>query len=257
MTGRPAAQLYLGRVMHMRLQPRSHQFRYRVFSLLLDLDHIDDTVSKLKLMRRNAFGLFGFYDKDHGARDGSDLRMWVEAQLSQEEQPRPHRIELLAFPRLFGFVFNPISVYFCFDREERLSCVVYEVKNTFGDQVAYVLPCADGVGTHHHHHEKQMYVSPFIELEQTYRFVVRAPDESLSLRIKQSGQGGDTLIATHNAEAAPLTDKTLLRVLFTYPLMTAKVVLGIHYEALRLFLKGVKFNRYSKSQIFSRREDWG
>lgn len=255
MTTQVLSKLYIGRVMHMRLRPVTHQFRYRVFSLLLDVDRIDETLSKLRVIKRNGFNLFSFYDADHGARDGSPIRPWLESILAAENIPSPKRISLLSFPRVLGFTFNPISVFFCFDDADQMTSVVYEVKNTFGDQVPYVIPIDPKQKCHRHQHIKQMYVSPFIELDQTYRFSLNAPEETLSLRIKQSGRDGETLIATHNADAVELTDAALIKVLFTHPLMTLKVVAGIHFEAFRLFFKGVKFNRYSKSQIFGNRED--
>lgn len=249
------AKLYLGRIMHMRLRPVRHQFRYRVFSLLLDVDSIDETVSRLRFMRRNGFNLFSFYDRDHGARDGTSIRPWLENLLADEGIEAPDRISLVSFPRVLGFTFNPISIFFCFNKAEELTTVIYEVKNTFGDQVPYVIPFQSTNNVSRQQHRKQMYVSPFIEMDQTYRFTLSAPGNALSLRIKQSGKEGETLIATHNADAVELTDAALCKVLLTHPLMTLKVVAGIHFEAFRLFIKGVKFNRYSQSQIFLKKED--
>jgi len=206
-------------------------------------------------MKRNRFNLFSFYDKDHGARDGSPIRPWLENLLADEGIETPARISLLSFPRVFGFTFNPISVFFCFNKADEMTSVIYEVKNTFGDQVPYVIPVQSSKSASRHQHQKQMYVSPFIEIDQTYRFTLSEPGEALSLRIKQSGKNGETLIATHNADAVELTDAALLKVLLTHPLMTLKVVVGIHFEAFRLFIKGVKFNRYSQSQTFLKQED--
>ena len=161
------ACLYSGHVMHMRLTPFTHRFRYRVFSLLLDIDRLDETLAPLWLLRLDRFGLLGFKRRDHGARDGSELRPWVEAELARHGLPEPHRIWLLSFPRILGFTFNPLSVYFCEDRTGALQSVVYEVKNTFGDQHAYVLDArADADGAARHDQAKGFFVSPFIDMDQ-------------------------------------------------------------------------------------------
>lgn len=240
--------------MHMRLRPVQHRFRYRVFSVLLDIDRLADTLQPLRLMRYNKFGLMSFYDRDHGSRDGSSLRGWVDREHQKRGLARPAMVQILAFPRMVGFVFNPLSIYYCFDEGGALSSVIYEVKNTFGDQTAYVLPC-ESEETICQTQKKMMYVSPFIELDQTYFFRLNAPGARLGLRIKQEGQDGETLISSLNGSRRDLTDRQLLRLFVTHPLMTVKVVAGIHWEALRLALKGVHFRRYSKTQVFSEEND--
>lgn len=246
-----AGKIYRGRVMHMRLAPVQHRFRYRVFSLFLDIDQMEETIGRLKLMGLNRFGLMSFHDKDHGARDGSPLRPWVDNEHRKRGLPVPHRVWVLAFPRMLGFVFNPLTLYYGYDKVGALTSVVYEVKNTFGDQTCYVLPCASTGEAVSQDQKKMMYVSPFIELDQTYHFRLNPPGERLGLRIKQDGTDGQTLISSINADAAPLNDWTLLRNFVAHPLMTLKVVAGIHFEALRLALKGVYFRRYSQTRVFA------
>lgn len=249
--------LYAGHVMHMRLRPRGHRFRYRVFTLLLDVDLLEDTASRLRLFSRNRFGLFSHHDRDHGPRDGTPLRPWAEARLAEHGRPPAARIRLLAMPRLLGWVFNPISVYFCEDGTGRLHSVIYEVKNTFGDQIAYVLPaeagraCEQGAedrATRRHVQAKEMFVSPFIGLDQTYRFDLAPPGERLALRIKQGDRDGDLLIATQNGDRRPLDDAQLLRHALSVPLLPFKVMAAIHWQALRLWLKGAPFRRYPGPQ---------
>ncbi|MEM8842803.1 MAG: DUF1365 family protein, partial [Pseudomonadota bacterium] len=126
--GAPAPCLYQGAVMHMRLTPFRHQFRYRVFSLLLDIDRLEETTAPLRLLSLDRFNLMAFHRRDHGPRDGSALRPWVEGQLSRHGRPKPARIWLLSFPRILGYVFNPLSVYYCEDDQGRLQSVIYEVK---------------------------------------------------------------------------------------------------------------------------------
>ncbi len=238
--------LYVGHVMHMRLIPARHQFRYRVFSLLLDVDRIGATLSGLSLLAHNRFGLMGFHNADHGPRDGGPLRPWVEAKLAQQGLAKPARIELLSFPRILGIGFSPLSVYYCYDSSGAFYAVIYEVKNTFGGQEAYVMGTGpEGGGQYCQEEDKRFFVSPFIGLDQRYRFTLAPPGDKLRLRIKQAGPEGETLIATQTGEARALCDRQLATLFATHPLMSIKVLAAIHWHALRLFLKHVPFHRYS------------
>ena len=244
-TGAASGAIYCGHVMHMRLTPFAHRFRYRVFALLLDIDRLEETLEPIRLIALDRFGVLAFHRRDHGARDGSALRPWVEAQLATQGHPAPARIRLLSFPRILGYVFNPLSVYYCEDADGQLTQVVYEVKNTFGDQHAYVLPAtSDSHGTIRHGVDKGFYVSPFMAMEQTYRFTLRAPGERLALKIRQHDGTGPWLIATQSGTRRPLTDTALLRAWAAHPLMTFKVMVAIHWEALRLAVKGARFRAY-------------
>lgn len=253
MTSRPAATLYTGHVMHMRLIPKRHQFRYRVFSVLVDLDRVGEAFAGLTWLRWDRRGVMSILSRDHGARDGSPLRPWVDAQVAGIGLARPARVEMLSFPRMLGYGFNPLTVYYCYDGAARLTALVYEVKNTFGDQVAYALPAGPEVGGSYRQRQgKEMYVSPFIDMDQVYRFSVMPPDERLALRIRQAGPEGETLIATHTGRGEALTDRALARVFVTHPLLSFRVIALIHWHALRLVLKGVRFRRYSLSETARR-----
>ena len=242
----PGGCLYQGHVMHMRLTPFQHRFRYRVFSLLLDVDRLEETASRLRLLRLDRFGLLAFHRRDHGPRDGSALRPWVEAHLAEHGLGRPHRIDILGFPRILGYAFNPLSVYFCHDEADRLMAVVYEVKNTFGDQHAYTLAVSEtGDGAHRHDQDKIFYVSPFLDMDQTYHFTVQAPGDRLAVKIRQDNANGTWLIATQSGRRRPLTDREILRQWLMHPLMTLKVITAIHWQALRLALKGARFRPYT------------
>ena len=231
--------------MHMRLTPFAHRFRYRVFAVLLDIDRLQETLAGLRLMALDRFGLLAFHQRDHGPRDGAALRPWVEQQLAIAGHPAPARIRLLSFPRILGYVFNPLSVYYCEDECGQLTTVLYEVKNTFGDQHAYVVDArADDHGTIRHEVEKGFYVSPFIGMKQTYRFTIKAPDARLSLKIRQHDGSGPWLIATQNGTRRALTDAALGWLWLTHPLMTVKILVAIHWEALRLAIKGARFYAY-------------
>ena len=237
-------RLYVGEVMHMRLRPFQHQFRYRVFTALFDIDRLE--TAERRLLKIDRWGLFSFRRKDHGARDGSDLRPWVERHLAKAGLAPPSRIMLLSMPRFLGYAFNPLSVFFCYDAKGALESIVYEVKNTFGDQIPYAVDAREASDAKRHEHPKEMFVSPFIEMNQTYRFTVAAPDDRLAIRIKQGDgtEGGDWLIATQNGERRALSDAVLGKLVFSHPLAAFKVFAAIHWQALKLWLKGARFIRY-------------
>ncbi len=235
----------MGHVMHMRLTPFAHRFRYRVFTLLLDLDRLDETAGRLRLLRLDRFGLLAVHRRDHGPRDGSDLRAWAEARLAEAGRPPPARIWLLSFPRVFGYAFNPLSVYYCADASGRLESVIYEVKNTFGDQHPYVLAAEpDADGAIRHDQDKGFFVSPFIGMDQRYAFTLRPPGARLALRIRQRDATGPWLIATQTGTRRPLSDRHLAGALLRHPLLSFKVIAAIHWQALRLWLRGARFHPY-------------
>jgi len=247
----PDASLYRGRVMHERLLPFRHKFEYRVFSLLLDIDRLPAIAGRSRLLRHNRFGIVSVHDRDHGPRDGTPLRPWVEAALRRQGlDDAAHRIRLFCFPRLFGYVFNPLSVYFCYDSGDRLCAILYEVKNTFGDQHGYLIevpPQAAAAAPVEQHAAKRFHVSPFLPLEGDYRFRVLPPGEKIGIVIRQSGRGGALqLIASQTGRHETLTDHSLLKAVIRHPLMTVKVIAGIHWEALQLWRKGAAFFRWSR-----------
>jgi DUF1365 family protein len=237
--------LYVGEVMHRRLLPFGHRFVYRVFSLLLDLDELPMLDRRLRLFAYNRAGLFSFHNSDHGPRDGSALRPWVERLVAAHGIEEPcGRIRVLCFPRLFGHVFNPLTVYFCESRAGRLIAMLYEVKNTFGEQHAYLLPVSDDHtpgALIRQRTPKAFHVSPFIPMACVYDFRLREPDDHLALAIRQGTVDGRLLIATQTGRRRELNDGTLARLFLTHPLLTLKVVAAIHWEALRLWLKGAPF----------------
>ena len=241
----PEPCLYRGHVMHMRLTPFKHQFRYRVFTLLLDIDRLEETAAATPWLRLDRFGLVAFRNRDHGPRDGGPLRPWVDSQLAANGRPPADRVMLLSFPRILGYVFNPLSVYFCYGPEGSLETVIYEVKNTFGDQHPYVLAADQAEdGAARHDQEKGFFVSPFIGMDQTYRFTIRPPGERLAVKIRQHDTKGPWLIATQSGSRRPLTGRALLGAWASHPLMTLKVMGAIHWQALKLWIKGASFRRY-------------
>lgn len=239
----PESCIYEGEVMHCRLRPRRHRFVYRVFSLLLDIDALDGLDRRLRLFSHNRFNLFSFHDRDHGARDGSPLRPWIEARLATRGiDLEGGRIFVHALPRLLGYVFNPLSVFWCYGADGALRAVLYEVKNTFGGQHCYVLPVASGQAPGRPVHQraaKEFFVSPFIGMEAEYRFNIREPEDRLAILIRETVPEGDLLIATHTARRRTLRDRSLARAFVLFPLVTLKVIAAIHWEALKLWAKGV------------------
>lgn len=235
------ARLYLGKTTHLRTEPRAHRFSYTVFQILVDIDHLDTAFEGLKTLRRGRFGLFSFAERDHGARDGSSLRVWVQGVLDQLGlQVQTHRISLLCFPRVLGFVFNPISLFFVHDDKNVLRAVIYEVNNTFGQTHAYALPTKD-LDVNYQEADKALYVSPFYRVEGGYKFTVTDPKERFHLTILKQVGGEIDFTATLIAKRQPLTDAQLLKLFLTMPFMTLGVVFAIHWEALRLWIKGAVF----------------
>ena len=235
------ASLYVGRTTHSRLAPRPHSFSYGLFQLLIDIYRVEEAVRGLSALRHGRFGLFSFDECDHGARDGSPLRVWVEAKLAEAGLAvSAARVRLLSFPRVLGFVFNPISIFFVEAEDGRLEAVIYEVNNTFGQTHAYVTPAA-GAPCERQEADKKLYVSPFYRVEGAYRFLVTPPAETFDLVIAKTLDGRLDFTATLHSQRRALTDTALLKLFFAMPLMTLGVVAAIHWQALILWLKGAPF----------------
>jgi DUF1365 family protein len=238
-----SSALYAGKVVHARLRPKRHKLVYRVFSLLLDLDEIGGLAQRLKLFAHNSAAVFSFHDRDHGD-GGGDLRSWVEAQLGAAGIVlAAPKITLLCYPRIFGYVFNPLTVWFCRDGEE-LRAILYEVHNTFHERRTYVIRVSPGTEVIEQGCAKELYVSPFVPMDCAYDFRIEPPGEKVLVSIDETDAQGLLLKASFAGKRQPLTDGTLLRALFAYPLMTLKVTAAIHWEALKLWAKGVPVFRH-------------
>lgn len=233
--------LYTGDVMHQRLAPFRHRFRYRVFSLYLDIDALPALDARLRLFAFNRRAIISFHARDHGPRDGRPLRPWIEARLAGAGiDLEGGAVHLLCFPRMWGYVFNPLSVWFCFHRTGTLRAVLYEVHNTFGEQHCYLFPVSGGRAdaTVRQSCAKAFYVSPFLSMRGVYRFRTKTPGRRLSLAIRYESGDGGTLIAVQSGRRQALTDANLLRALITHPLMTLKVIAAIRWQALHIWRKG-------------------
>jgi len=240
-----AGVLYPGEVMHARLKPFGHRFVYSVFSLLVDIDRLAEMGRLTWLLGVNRRGLSSFHESDHVERDGETLRDFADRLLAGAGLTEPAaRILLLAYPRILGYVFNPISVYFCYDRADALIAMIYAVRNTFGERHSYVAPIEAGdvspAGVRQTR-TKIFHVSPFIDMGARYHFHIMPPGKVVRLRIHETEKDEPLLSATFAGESRPLGTAQLAACLLKFPFMTWKIVAGIHWEALKLWLKGARF----------------
>lgn len=242
----PGPALYVGRVAHRRFRPRAHRLSYRVFWLLIDIDGIDATGRRLRLFSRDRWNLFSFRAKDYGDRSGAPLRLHVAAALAAAGIAREGgRTLLLTMPRILGYAFNPLSVYFCYRSDGTLAATIHEVHNTFGEIHSYVMAAGEGEAPLRHESAKVFHVSPFLDRDMTYRFNTRPPGETVSVGVSAVGPEGPMLAAMLEGARRPLDDRQLARVFLSHPLLTLKVTFAIHWHALRLVLKRIAIVRYA------------
>jgi len=235
--------IYKGHVTHRRFKPLRHYFSYKTFSILFDLTELEDLHKKISIFSFNRFNIFSFYNKDHGSRDGNDLTEWVKINLKKYNlNVNVSKIKLLCFPRVFGYVFNPLSIFYCYDGNA-LIAILYEVKNTFNEQHTYVFPVNNSSKIITQQCNKKFYVSPFIKMDTFYNFRLTEPDENIRILIKQTDKVGKILVACQVGKKQNMSLKQLLINFFTHPMMTFKIMMSIHYEALRLWKKGAIFQK--------------
>ena len=233
--------IYIGSVIHKRFKPKKHFFKYSVFSLFLDLDEINELDQQIPFFSYNKFNILSFFDKDHGYRDGSSIKDWLIHLLQKKNISTINiKIKILCYPRIFGYVFNPFSIFFIYDADSNPIAILYEVKNTFGEQHTYVFKIDIKNKQILNNCKKKFYVSPFMDLESKYFFKVLIPNERLSVIIDQRDKEGKLLFASQDGERVNLSSKNLLKSYLKHPLMTLKIISAIHYEALKLWMKGIK-----------------
>ena len=256
--GGKASGIYVGEVIHQRSRTFDHRLRYRLWMVLADLDELDGLQSRLRLLGRGRFGLISLRTADHGDRSDRPLRAQVEGHLAGAGiDIAGGPIRLLTMPRILGYGFNPISVFFCHTPDGALAALLYEVTNTFHERHSYLVAvpspppvggggppkAVEGAGPAlvRQTVEKQLFVSPFMDRDLTYDFTVRPPGDAVSVVV--AVRRGDTpiLTASFAGQRRPLTDSQLLRAFITHPLLTWKVTLGIHWEAVKMMFKGARY----------------
>ncbi|MBY0588793.1 DUF1365 domain-containing protein [bacterium] len=239
-----ASRLYEGWVRHRRFEPVPHSFRYRVFLLYLDLEEVAHLPLPGWLWSTSGWSLLAFRRKDHFGNLALPLTEVVRQEVDRQIGRRPTGpIRLLTQARTYGYVFNPISIYYCFDVEEKLDSLLLEVTNTpWGERHCYVLPADEVDGSSWHRRKswpKAMHVSPFLPMDLDYRFLWTEPGSTLTGHIECIRSGRGILDATLSLQARPLTTEQLSRCLAWHPLLTLRVMVAIHWQALRLWLKRV------------------
>ena len=233
--------IYSGLITHKRFKPKKHFFTYKAFSLLIDLSEIEKMEKKINFFSYNKFNILSFHDIDHGPRNGNSLSKWVKKTLLKIKiNIDGGKIKLLCFPRFFGYVFNPLSIFYCYDKNLKLKAVLYEVKNTFNEQHTYVFRSKTSSNLILHKCSKKFYVSPFIEMKTFYNFRLTKPKDKINILIEQTDATGKLLIAHQTGKRVALNSKNLLYQFLKHPLMAFKVIAAIHFEAFRLWMKGIR-----------------
>lgn len=265
MESSPGSFIYVGELMHHRFKPKKHRFSYRVASWLLELDDIDALDKRLTLFSINRFNIVSFYPRDHG--DGSDtpLREQINQLLQDHSIETPDKISLLCYPRMFGYTFNPLAVYFCY-RDQKLTAIVYEVSNTFGERHSYVaavepeeqsddkrsIECNKQVVQRpiQQQANKALHVSPFFPMDCYYHFRIQPPGEKVTLAINLNDASGKLFTAVFKGLRKTITDRFIVKQTMLLPLQTLKVMAAIHWEALRLWLKGISIYTHTPRNFF-------
>ncbi len=238
--------LYIGEVVHQRFEPSRHRLRYGLVQVLLDLDELPRLSERLRLFSHNRLNIFGFNDSDHGEGAGAPLRDRVEQVLSQAGlATRGGQIALLCIPRVFGYAFNPLSIYYCHNEFGALIAMIYEVNNTFGQCHTYLIPISGNAGGRIKQIcNKEFFVSPFMDMNMTYRFTISKPgSEIMTSVLGLNDVGKPILFASFSGLRREISDAALWKVLMTFPFWTVGVVAAIHWEALKLFIKGIGLRR--------------
>lgn len=239
-----SAALYSMRVVHKRHIKPFYRFVYRLFYLLVDIDRVETTSRQHRLFGYNRWNVIAFYERDHGSHQNGPLRPWVEETAARHGvQLDDGPIQLLCLPRILGYVFNPISLYYCHDRKGELRAIVAEVHNTFGEMHSYVLH-AQGAAmdlAQDFVRPKRFHVSPFLDVSGEYRFHFDAPDESVRVLINEWEGEQAILTAAMTGKRQNLTDGAIVRWMLTMPLQTMSVVFRIHWQALKLWLRGAGY----------------
>jgi hypothetical protein len=238
-------QFLFGQVMHKRLFPQVNGFQYGIYYMALPVSQISPKIEN-RFFKVNRFGLLSFYNKDHGARENDNPESWVRNILSQHKIDKADgEIILVTMPRVLGYVFNPVSFWFCYDSEECLRAVICEVNNTFGETHSYICCHQDqreitkeDILTG----QKVFHVSPFLEREGEYKFRFAVNDKSIGAWIDFFDiSGNKKLVTSLTGKLSEFSSKACLKAFWAYPLVTFKAIFLIHWQAVKLFLKRAEY----------------
>jgi len=236
-----ASNLFSNIVTHQRFLPFKYKFNYSLTSLYIYYHELELLDKKINFFSYNKFNIFSFYEKDHGYRDHRSLNEFVtDILISNSIKYDQLTFSILCFPRIFGYVFNPLSVIYCFNNK-KLIAVLYEVKNTHNEQHTYCFANKDYKQKLDFQHQckKIFYVSPFIKMNYYYKFSIKLPSEKLSLLIEQfDDKNQKILLASQIGKKIDLSSKAIIKSFIKNPLMTFRVFFGIHYQAMRIILRG-------------------
>lgn len=244
--------------MHNRTSPKKHRFHYNVFMFCLDIDHIDTDFKKCALASRNKFNLFSFYDKDHPVNESSEGGKTIREKLkfylhNNGIQTPPAKVLLITNLRLLGYVFNPVSFYFCYDENDQPICAVAEVQNTFKEMKMYFLGKECLVGNAFHlRTKKYFYVSPFIDHDAEFDFRLDLPTEKLNIRIDDYKNEERFFVSTLTGKRKELTSARLLGYFFRFPFITLQIIFLIHWHAFLLWLKKIHFHKKAEHEELQR-----
>jgi len=243
------SRLYVGTVFHRRVRPAVHQLQYRVFSLLIDVDELPRLHSELRGFSWNRFNALSVHDKDFGTQKSAGLRNGVEQALKAAGFDEPlHKVYLSCYPRILGYAFNPLSLYYCHRDDGTVFAVIHEVHNTFGERHVYVLPVNGSPQWIQQTTDKALFVSPFAHMDMYYRFRLNVPSSKQVIAIRLHDKEGLVLTASYTAKGRMLNARSLAKQVMVMPLLSVKVVAGIHWEALRLFIKKVPWFSHVKAK---------
>jgi len=234
--------IYEGTVTHIRWKPMQHRLQFRLFSLLVDLDELDQ-LTRIPFFSYNRNNLVSFHDRDHGPRDGSNLRDWITTEMRHAGvEGSLGGIQILIIPRILGYQFNPLTVWFIDHEGGGLRWVLYEIHNTFGDAHSHLVEVGDD-RVHDHGFAKEMHVSPFFSVEGDYRVRIGSPAERFTMAIEYRTEDSRAMTASLRGDRLPLTSRELIGAVTRYPVLTFRIMAAIHWEAAKLWVKGAVFRR--------------
>tara|TARA_Y100000590_G_scaffold470761_1_gene669628 strand:+ start:26493 stop:27302 length:810 start_codon:yes stop_codon:yes gene_type:complete len=241
--------IYRGHIYHKRYKPIINKFKYNTFSFFIDYDCIYELDRSSNFFSYNRFNIFSFYDKDHGYRNGKNLKLFVNNVLKKHKVNISNlKIKILCFPRICGYVFNPISVIYCYKKNILIS-VFYEVKNTFNEQHTYYFINKKNIKNNNFQHKclKKFYVSPFMDIKGHYEFKINIPKNNFSILINQFLEDKSKILnASQIGTREDFSDANLLKIFLRYPLLTLKIIFSIHWQAFKILIKGG--NHYSRNK---------